>query len=460
MNTRLRICAMLTLALAALSACGPDHTPPPPADPVTESQALMQPVTNANWVLSWSGGSLSGDRVILMPRSNGTSVPSATEVVLADTTTGRIQGSFVLNAYQYPAPGTVYQAPVNSFFFAPSPQLSYRDTSSPQPVADVEWTSGGDLAMSFRGDNLRFDDLTGEAPLDLGEFAFEADANLNTDIPLPVEQEDLPFDPTDDREDVEVCPSWIFLEDKTGFSQIPPQSTRSTRDTFEMFGDEVWSGWANGQYVIKGAFNADYSQASGRNDATEAYGFTIMLDAEPVENQSGTYPIQVLQITYNDTMRWQALDPGSVSLNVEQWVHGAFRATLAANNLRWTDDWDVQKQIPPFLTKMEESVEGSMTMYVPLPEYVQAYDNLCEHLEAGEVRTLGVKDIISKYVICAGVKYGCDKGCEARFRNQTGQDPPPIRDVIVPGPELQELEACMLGCEAVYATCLIIYGSI
>jgi hypothetical protein len=459
MNTRLRICAMLTLALAALSACGPDHTPPPPADPVTESQALMQPVTNANWVLSWSNGSLSGDRIILMPRSLGTSVPSYTEVVLADTTAG-IMGSFTLNGYQYPAPGTTYQASVTALYFSPSPQLSYRDTSSPHPVADVEWTSGGNLAMSFQGDNLRFDDLTGEAPQDLGEFAFEADANLNTDIPLPVEQEPLPFDPTDDREDVRVCPSWIFIEDRTGFSQIPPQSTRSTRDTFEMFGDEIWSGWANGQYVIKGAFNADYSQASGRNDATEAYGFTIMLDSEPTENQSGSYPIQVLQITYNDTLRWQVLNPGTVNLNVTQWVHGAFKAELSATNFRWTDDWDSTNQIPPFLVKMEEQVEGNMQMYVPLPEYVQAYDNLCEHLEQGETRTLGVKEVISKYVLCAGVKYGCTKGCKASFRNKYGEDPPPITDFVQPGPELQELERCMLGCDAVYATCLIIYGSI
>lgn len=384
------------VSLTSFSACDvavPQSTEP--AEVKVLSQAL---VPNANWELDLgSGGNVQGDVVEITVFGNGQSVPVGMEVILRDSQSNAIIGSFQTTSYQL---GGTYQTGIRGFNVSGGPNLLMGAPQSAIPSATVTMPTSTTAEISFDG-KFHFRLYPGEGTQEMGEFSFE----MGTDI-VPDDQVDqLPI-PDGDFEELgvdepEMCPVWIF--DETEFGNRIDGSPSQRSDKLRLTGDEVRTGWNGNRFVIQ--MESNLVRPDG-----ELFGVTVMLDQIPTQGALTTYPVQVFSAIDNKKV-WTIDAPGTGTLEIVDWSQGAFNGVITFDNFELRDD-----DAFGTLNYWERSVDGELWFFAPLPQYNDSYDDLCTHFEEDvEWSILATIQKVIDAAYCAVQLREMRENCDARI---------------------------------------------
>jgi hypothetical protein len=362
---RFALLGCLALALTTFS-CG-EPLPAPPATEPEQRTVLKTLTANASWELDLGpAGNVIGDQVTIIVHGNGQSVPVALEFQLRDSTNFAVAGSFHTTTYQ---PGGTWNTGIRGFNVGGGPGLLMGAPQSSIPIATITQLGPDSFEVDFSGVSYyAFYGGEGQEYVD-GDFTFTLGADLppdETEIQLPIPDGD--FEALD-VDEPEMCPVWLFEETAFGNRLDGSPSQRSNLE--DLNGDEVRTGWNGSQFVIK--MESNLIRPDG-----ELFGITIILDQFPVEGVHTTYPVQVFSAIDN-LKKWTIDQPGTGTLEIVDWSQGAFNAVVTFDNFELRDDEELGT-----LDYWERSVDGELWFYAPLPEYNDAYDDLCTHFEEDE----------------------------------------------------------------------------
>lgn len=366
-----RLLSFAVMSLFVLGGCSStvDDSYDPASDTNTASEAL---VPNAYWELDMGAqGMVVGDYASLETFSNGTATPTGIRVILRSTTNAGVAGSFMTTTYQ---PAGFYSTGIRGFNVAGGPNVLVGTPTSAVNVANTSLVSLTDGQIDFQGDSL-FLINPGEETQTMGDFTFLL--KLNGPGSIPTDQIPLPFDTTDDTPDDISCPAWTFEELDIG--ELKTDGWYAERDPatdlITLSGDEVISAWTGTQFVIR--FDSNFM-------SPEEYGGRIILDQIPTQGLTADYPAYVLYAAENDDRHWGS---PNATFSVKYWSEGVMYGEISgtANMFDSTQSGTPMNPYPP---RIEDDIPVDFKILAPLPQYNDAYDDLCQELEDEESNSI------------------------------------------------------------------------